>query len=383
MSLAARLEETVESAAKVARIDDLRLFGVPVFFRYGRQLSLWSWHLVLRLSDGSGRRGIGIVPGYAGTATPSLDLLAALIGRTGIDRSVVAGDRSAIAAVDTALLDLVGAEGAGLPVKPVLLEGMIWFHRNPEKIGERAAALRARGFTHAKLKLSGDWEADTRALDACLEHFEPACMRVDANRGYASALDAIRFARHLVERGCRWIEEPTADAGAWREITAETGALVIGDESLPYRGAEPTLDGVAGVNVKLARVGGPVRAIELVERLERAGVEAFVGCSEDISSGMASVLHTAAATPKRIVEGWGALRLGLESWDTVIRRFENGAATCWESLGSTPLERPLPRRGIRLAPGLAARLASGSFHVAEALAGRMLRLAPSARSSPA
>jgi L-alanine-DL-glutamate epimerase-like enolase superfamily enzyme/glycosyltransferase involved in cell wall biosynthesis len=374
-SIAASIDAALEAVAADSELVDVRLLAFPVVFRYGRQVALWSWHSVVRVRQGD-RAGLGVTPGYSGAATPTIARLSRLAGRIGIDRSELAVDSAATAAVDTALCDLIGSRELGLPRAPVELEGMIWYRAEIERIVRQARALDRIGFRSVKVKLSGRSENDLRVLEAVLDHFEPHRVRVDANRGYASAASAVAFAREFVARGCVWFEEPCGEPASW-SLLREHGVKVIGDESLVGKALERAVEEqlVDGINVKLVRVGGPVRALALLESARAAGVRAFVGCSEDVLSGMSSVLHVASASDDRLAEGWGAQRLGVDDWDRTVEKVTNGCAAEWCALGGTVLpDHPLPRGALMLRPGGTTKAVAFGFRAAQGIANRVLRL---------
>jgi L-alanine-DL-glutamate epimerase-like enolase superfamily enzyme len=375
-----RIEARVADIGRNARVVDAAILAFPVHFRYGRTLALWSWHLVVQVSDG-GRRGIGVVPGYTGHAVPTLAFAARLRNEDSVVRERAAENRTVGAAVDTALCDLLGWQAAGLSQEPVVLEGMVWFHANLARVSSEAASLAKRGFAAAKVKLTGDLTSDVAVVARVLEHFPAEAVRADANRAYSGADASSRFAERFAAMGCEWLEEPCAQVDAWPLITQRTGVRILGDESLAEPGTlARALDErlLQGVNIKLARVGGPVRGIELAERCMDADIRPFVGCSEDISSGMAAVLHVASATSDKIAEGWGSLRLGVPDWDEALSRFENGTAVTWRPLGDTRLQRPpRTRRHIVLRPGIRAAVVSQGYRTAQALACRALRISSS------
>lgn len=374
------LAERVAATLAEAECLDCFALAFPVRFRYGRQIALWSWHLVVVLRR-DGRVGVGTAPGYSGDPVPTLKAAqlataGAFIERGGSANPVVR------AAFDTAALDLLGWERAGLAREPILLEGMIWFGAPPE-VRTQAEQLRHLGFTAAKLKLSGDVEADVGAVREALRHFESSELRVDANRAYGDWREAGAFAERYAALGCEWIEEPSPDWRNWRQLTDRFEVRCLGDESfaapavLDEALASKALD---GLNVKLARVGGPVEALDLVARAEACDVQSFVGCSEDIGSGMSAIAHVASVAPSRRAEGWGSLRLEVPNWDRFVRRFVNGHLEDWTPLGETRLSTPPSSRGVRVLRATPAGLIRASaVRVSQALANRALRAAPRRR----
>ena len=155
----------------------------------------------------------------------------------------------------------------------------------PAVVAERAA--RAARFPALKIKLGGPADLETLAA---VRAVYGGPIRVDANTGW-SLEDGKRLLPELVRHGVELIEQPfparrLADLAALQAISplpivADESAVTIDD-----------LDGlvgvVAGVNVKLAKCGGPGPAARMLARARELGFRTFLGCMEETSVGIAA-----------------------------------------------------------------------------------------------
>ena len=160
-----------------------------------------------------------------------------------------------------------------------------------------AQAYATQGFRDFKIKVSGDRQRDAaklqvlRALEA-----RPAGIRLDANNLWsdpADAIDALRFIGEVLSG----VEEPVG-ARQWpalARVAEAVGAPVILDESVT-RVAD--LDAVPEpasrwiVNVRVSKMGGLLRSLEVVSAARRRGLRIIVGAQV----GETSVLTRAALT---------------------------------------------------------------------------------------
>ena len=211
-----------------------------------------------------------------------------------VDAGALAGLRPvARAAVETAILDAM-ARIDGVPVRDLLdgasvdaLETDVTIAiADPAKMAELARGWVARGF---------------RALEAVGRAAPSATLRVDANAGY-SAAEAINLARACERLGLRvecW-EQPCAadDLDGMTEVAAALDAPVIADESVK------TLDDMRvlvrrryadGVNLKLAKSGGPLACLAIGIAARAAGLRLMVGGMVETRLGMTAAAHLACA----------------------------------------------------------------------------------------
>lgn len=200
-------------------------------------------------------------------------------------------------AVDIALHDLVGKR-LGMSVRELLdVRGEIpptdftLGIDTPEVVAERAR--RASAFPALKIKVGGPKDIET--LEAVRAVYDGP-IRVDANTGWtpegaASMLD------DLERLGVVLIEQPfparRLDQLAW--LQARSPLPIVADESSVTADDLDALVGVvAGVNVKLAKVGGVGPARRMLERARELGFRTFLGCMEETSIVIAA---SAAVSP--------------------------------------------------------------------------------------
>jgi L-alanine-DL-glutamate epimerase-like enolase superfamily enzyme len=194
-------------------------------------------------------------------------------------------------ALDSALHDLAG-KVAGRPVHELLglssevppTDFTIGLDE-PAVVAERAR--RAAAFPALKIKVGGPADLETlRAVRAVYD--KP--IRVDANTGWTPdvAMGLVRELRHL---GVELIEQPfPAHRLDWlADLQAATELPIVADESCAIdEDLDRLVDVVAGVNVKLAKCGGPGPAARMLRRAKDLGFRTFLGCMEETSVAIAA-----------------------------------------------------------------------------------------------
>jgi L-alanine-DL-glutamate epimerase-like enolase superfamily enzyme len=194
-------------------------------------------------------------------------------------------------AIDTAIHDLVG-KVAGLPVHRLLGLGtdipptdFTLGLDEPSIVAERAR--RAGGFPALKIKCGGP--ADVATLEAVRAVYDKP-IRVDANTGWTPDV-ALQLLPALVDLGVELIEQPfPAGRLDWlRDLQAGSTLPIVADESCVTVDDLDALVGVtAGVNVKLAKCGGPGAAALMLARARELGFRTFLGCMEETSVAIAA-----------------------------------------------------------------------------------------------
>lgn len=200
-------------------------------------------------------------------------------------------------AIDIALHDLVGKR-LGLPLRD-LLEMPVDLPPTdftlgidePAVVAERAR--RAADFPALKIKVGGP--DDIATLEAVRAVYGGP-IRVDANTGWT--LEAAVGLLPVLERlGVVLIEQPfpARRLDLLRELQARSPLPIVADESAVTIDDLDALVGVvAGVNVKLAKVGGVGPARRMLERARALGFRTFLGCMEETSIVIAA---SAAVSP--------------------------------------------------------------------------------------
>ncbi|MFI5262800.1 MAG: dipeptide epimerase [Candidatus Limnocylindrales bacterium] len=160
----------------------------------------------------------------------------------------------------------------------------------PAIVAQRAA--RAARFPALKIKLGGP--RDLATLEAVRGVYQGP-IRVDANTGWSLA-DGERLVPEMVRLGVELIEQPfpahrLADLAALQRISP---LPIVADESAVVATDLDALAGVvAGVNVKLAKVGGVGPAKRMIEQARGLGFRVFLGCMEETTVGIAASVAVA------------------------------------------------------------------------------------------
>lgn len=223
---------------------------------------------------------------------------------TDVHREEIDANPAAFCALETAVLDLIG-KLESCPIEDLLgVSRLSGSFRYSAVLGDgklsgyerQAEQYRRMGFRDYKVKLSGDIDRDKRKL-AVLSHANSQAVRirVDANNlwhdpaavsSYLKRLDADVFA----------VEEPlqAGDFKGCARIARESGVKIIADESVTRIGQLPAIDDPARwiVNLRVSKMGGLRRSLELAREAVRRGVSLIVGAQV----GETSILTRAALT---------------------------------------------------------------------------------------
>ena len=215
------------------------------------------------------------------------------------------------AAFETALCD-AWARRLGLPLR-TLLGGPIGAATRrldtditipisePSHMAKQARAWAEQGFTHFKIKVGKDLDADVAALHAIFSAVPTARFRIDANAGFSAAeaialVQAIEAQKMIVE--C--YEQPCAadDLEAMALVTATVDIPVIADESVKcLADLERVIAARAadGVNLKLVKSGGPLGCLAIGRAAKERGMPLMIGGMVETRLGMTAAAHVAAA----------------------------------------------------------------------------------------
>ena len=215
------------------------------------------------------------------------------------------------AGMETALLDALSRVG-GLPFR-ALLGGDLGARTAslvtdvtipilaPEEMARLARKWRASGFRVFKIKVGKDLDDDVRALESVHRAAPDARLRIDANGGFVVD-DAIALAHAIDRLGAvvECFEQPCArdDLKGMAKVTSSLACDVVADESVR------TLDDLErvvraraadGVNLKLAKSGGPIAALAIGRTARAAGMSLMVGGMIETRLGMTAAAHVACA----------------------------------------------------------------------------------------
>lgn len=164
---------------------------------------------------------------------------------------------------------------------------------------------RVQGFRVLKVKLgTGRLEDDVLLAETVYEASGGrAVVRVDANQAW-SPKQAVRVIRRLersLGTALELVEQPVP-AGALEglaEVRRAVETPVAADESarsLEEIARVASMRAADVVNIKVAKVGGPLQAARAASLLEAHGLEAMWGCMVETGLGIAQALHPALAS---------------------------------------------------------------------------------------
>ena len=196
---------------------------------------------------------------------------------------------AAFCALEIAVLDLLGK----IEQRPV--EGLLGISRLSGTFGYSAVLGEASlssfqqqaeqywrmGFRDFKVKVSGDAEKDRRKLALLTCHDDPDLrIRLDANNLWRDAADAIGYLKSL-GASVFAVEEPlqSGDLEGFRQVARECAVKVILDESLVRTRQLKALDDpeLWIVNLRVSKMGGIIRSLELAQEAARRGIGLIVG----------------------------------------------------------------------------------------------------------
>ena len=208
------------------------------------------------------------------------------------------GERGAKAAVDAALHDWVGKR-LGQPLWLLLgLDRSVPPTSYTVGLDTTEGTVRrargARGFRALKVKVGGS--DDLSRLEAVRRDTDVP-IRVDANEGWT--LEAAReLAPELARLGIELIEQPfpAADRDSFRALRElpELPPLFV-DEGLGDLRSVPEIATYAdGINVKLAKAGGPREAVRIIHAARALGLRVMLGCMIESELGVAPAAHIAS-----------------------------------------------------------------------------------------
>jgi L-alanine-DL-glutamate epimerase-like enolase superfamily enzyme len=223
--------------------------------------------------------------------------------------AVLRGQHVAKAGLDIALYDLAGRL-CGWPVH-ALLGGSIrdrvqtaWVVGlgTLDEMAAEAAEYADRGFRHLKVKGGTDPAQDlelVRAVRAALPADAELCL--DANEGY-DATTALPMLTKMTEAGLSLLEQPLPrwDLAGLVRLRERLDVRIMVDESMHslQDALEIVRRGAADVlNIKILKVGGLHRALQIANLAEAAGLAVKIGSMPELGVATLAAVHLAAAVP--------------------------------------------------------------------------------------
>lgn len=157
----------------------------------------------------------------------------------------------------------------------------------------RDAAARGHGILKVKLG-TGD---DQGIVEALREEAPDVALRVDANAAWTRP-QARRMLDVLAAAGVELLEQPLAagDLDGHALLRRVSRVPIVADESLHHVSDIPALAGAFdGVNLKLAKLGGPLQALRALRLARALGLQVMMGCMIESSLGISAAAALAGA----------------------------------------------------------------------------------------
>jgi len=359
------------------RLERLELFRFPVpfkvVFRHASAARRSAENLIVAAHSACGRVGYGegcprgYVTGesvdgalaFVRAALPSLlasvSDLDSLVAWTDRHRGAIDANPAAFAAVETALLDLLG-KVRERPLEALLgLPPLDGAFRYTAVLGDlplpaflwQRHRYRREGFADFKLKLSGRAARDRRRI-AWLPR-----PRVDANNLWRRPEDAIAA---LDGAALAAVEEPLAvgDLDGCRRVAAALGCRVVLDESLLRTEQLDRLDDAERwiANVRVSKMGGVLRSLAVARRAAERGIPVIVGAQVGETSLLTRAgLAVMQAAGANLLASEGAFGTHLLSEDLTAASLTFGRGgrldtAAWPCLQAPGLGLPIRREAL-------------------------------------
>lgn len=174
----------------------------------------------------------------------------------------------------------------------------------------RRQAREAVGRGHGVLKVKLGTDRDEAILGALREEVPQVSLRVDANAAWTRP-QAKRMLAVLEAARVELVEQPLAagDLEGHAELRRLARVPIVADESLHHVADVIRLAGAFdGVNLKLAKLGGPLRTLSALRLARAHGLQVMMGCMIESSLGIAAAAHLAGLCDWADLDG--ALLLG-------------------------------------------------------------------------
>lgn len=254
------------------------------------------------------------------------------------------------AAVESALLDLAGKR-AGKPVHrllgastaPTAATARTLGITTPSRAASFATRLADRGFTVLKVKAgSADPEDDIARVRAVRAAAPGVRLLLDPNGGWSGSA-APRLLGRFAELGVEAVEQPVApgDPEGLARRAARSPLPVIADEdAVSFEDARRLAGRVHGINVKLAKCGGPGAALRIAALIAGSGTDLMLGCLTASSLGIAPAVHLADRA--RWTDLDGHLLLAHDPWTGIGGDDGTVRASTRPGLGVHPSPAPAP-----------------------------------------
>ena len=269
--------------------------------------------VVVTVSDKDGATGVGeaspsrFYGEYADTVPVALAQFAPILEKAdawsleAIEHAMnlkMRGNGAAKSAVNAALCDLMGKR-LGKPLYKIWGLDAANAPKSSFTIGMaeeqelRAKVKEAKDYPILKVKLGTDRDEDL--IRVIREEAPKKTIYVDANCGWTPK-QALNNIEMLVGYDVEFVEQPLPpeDLEGLRFVRDRSPLPIIADESCLVSSDIPKLAGVVdGINIKLAKCGGPREALKMAAVARAHSMRVMMGCMIETSVGITTAAHVA------------------------------------------------------------------------------------------
>ncbi|MCF8058840.1 MAG: hypothetical protein K9K67_06075 [Bacteriovoracaceae bacterium] len=175
-------------------------------------------------------------------------------------------------------------------------------------------------FPSIKIKVIG---ADDVALVRKVGELYKGALRIDGNEGFKNSNEVLEFCGHLKDMNIELLEQPLShlDFDECVKLRERSPFLLIADESLQDGTVVDDFQrAFHGVNVKLQKAGGYIKALNQLREARLLGLKTMLGCMIETSLGITSAMHIANGVDFLDLDGF----LHLEEEPFKLAYEENG-----------------------------------------------------------
>lgn len=160
------------------------------------------------------------------------------------------------------------------------------------------------------LKIKVGTARDRELLEVVRSEAPDARLRVDANAAW-TAREALESMRLLADHDVEFVEQPLPpwDREGLRYLFQRSSLPIILDESCIVASDIPALVGLCdGINIKLAKCGGPREAMRMIHTARACGLKVMLGCMVESTLGIAPAAHLAPLVDYADLDGAALLK---------------------------------------------------------------------------
>jgi L-alanine-DL-glutamate epimerase-like enolase superfamily enzyme len=160
------------------------------------------------------------------------------------------------------------------------------------------------------LKIKVEKDSALETVQEILKSYN-GLLRVDANESWTDVKGVLDFVQSVGAERLEFLEQPMPAHLVQESIELKKNCpcVLIADESITDGEINPSLvDSFDGVNVKLMKSGGYLKALKQLNKARSLGLKTMLGCMLETSLGISSALHIASEVDYLDLDGFLILK---------------------------------------------------------------------------